>query len=88
MQSTKLYVMKTFWDRFAAIGGGIFGSVKSIHGFFFLNIPELGISSIMPDLIKAFIFGFIGGLAGWAAKKLGDALVYYVKSKFKRNEKH
>ena len=76
--------MKTFWDRFAAIGGGIFGSVKSIHGFFFLNIPEMGLSSIMPDLIKAFIFGFIGGLAGWAAKKIGDAFVAYVKSKFKK----
>ena len=76
--------MKTFWDRFAAIGGGIFGSVKSIHGFFFLNIPEFGLCNIMPDLIKAFIFGFIGGLAGWAAKKLGDAFVAYVKSKFKK----
>lgn len=78
--------MKSFWDRFAAIGGGIFGSVNSIHGFFFLNIPELEFCSIMPELIKAFLFGFIGGFAGWSAKKSGDLLVTSFKHKFFKKE--
>ena len=78
--------MRTFWDRFAAIGGGVFGSMKSVHGFFFLNVSEIGMFDIMPELTRAFLFGFIGGFAGWAAKKSGDSLVLFLKEKlFKKS---
>lgn len=80
--------MKSFWDRFAAIGGGVLGSVKSVHGFIFINVQELGLTDVMPELTRAFLFGFIGGFAGWAAKKSGDAFVAFVKSKFKKEVKH
>ena len=78
--------MKVFWDRFAAIGGGVFGSVKSIHGFFFLNIDPV-MADMMPELVRAFMFGFIGGFAGWAAKKSGDSLIFFINTRIVRKPK-
>ncbi len=74
--------MNAFWDRFAPIGGGIFGSIQSLHGFFVLKMTEAPIPvEILPELTRAFMFGFIGGFAGWAAKKSGDTLISFLKTK-------
>lgn len=75
--------MNFFWERFAPIAGGIFGSMQSFRGFLLDSMPDTSFVveavSIMPELKQAFLFGFIGGLAGWAAKKFGDTIIYLLK---------
>lgn len=75
--------MNLFWERFAPIAGGIFGSMQSFRGFVLSNMPDTSFVveavSLMPELKQAFIFGFIGGLAGWAAKKFGDTIICLLK---------
>jgi len=91
--------MKNFLDRLVPIAGGMFGSMKSLNGYFLTHVPNISLSPspedmVMPELLQAFLFGFIGGLAGWAAKKIGDSIILLAKkvtvsriSKRNRNEK-
>lgn len=91
--------MKNFLDRLMPIGGGMLGSMKSLNGYFLTHVPNISLSPppeemVMPELLQAFLFGFIGGLAGWAAKKMGDSIILLAKkvtvsriSKRNRNEK-